>query len=207
VYDKKLCKEQVDAIAFSPDGKKVAAGSWDQTIRIIDPFNSKELRVLKGHTSSITHLNFSVDSKLLQTNSRDYEILYWDVESGKRLDAIDITVEWDRWNCVLGWPVQGVFWNSEDGTDVNCTIVSGGNTNEDEGGTKIVVTGDDTGHVSVYKWPVLAKKPKVIQYSGHSAHVTNTRFTRADNQKYLFSTGGGDLATFQWAVVENNGPE
>jgi len=159
--------------------------------------------VLKGHTSSITHLNFSVCSRFLQTNSRDYEILWWDVESGKRLDAIDPATEWDRWNCVLGWPIQGVFWNAEDGTDVNCAIVSGNNGNDDENGNKFVVTGDDTGHVTVYKYPVFAKKPKYVQCNGHSAHVTNVRLTRSDNQKYLFSTGGGDLATFQWRVVDN----
>jgi len=199
---KKLCKEQVDAIAFSPDGQKIAAGSWDQTIRIIDPFKSKELKVLKGHTSSITHLNFSVDGAYLMTASRDYEILYWDVEAGKRMvDPLDPNTQWDRWNSVLGWPVQGVFHDAEDGTDVNCVNISGGNGNDDEGGTKLVATGDDTGHVTLYKYPVLAKKPKFVQYNGHSAHVTNVRFTR--DSQFLFSTGGGDLATFQWKIVDN----
>jgi hypothetical protein len=42
----------------------------------------KHVRRLKGHTSYVTHLDWSADSSLIQSNCGAYEILYWDVAKG-----------------------------------------------------------------------------------------------------------------------------
>jgi len=145
----------------------------------------------------------SVDGKYAQSCSKDVEMLYWDMETGKRTDDCPADTVWDRWNAIFGWPVQGLFFQAGDPTDVNCCEISGGNENDDEGGNKMVASGDDTGHVTIFKYPILEQKPKHFdQYLAHSAHVTNVRWDEED--KYLFSVGGGDLATFQWAVVEKD---
>ena len=41
--------DYVDSICFSPDGKLLASGSDDNTIRIWDVEGGKEIKVLKGH--------------------------------------------------------------------------------------------------------------------------------------------------------------
>lgn len=202
IYDKKICDEEVSAVCFAKDGTKAIIGSWDQTLRIIE--KKKETwkvnkKRLKGHTSSITHVCLSEDGLLARSCSKDVETLFWDVEAGKRLDYVEADTIWDRWNCVLGWPVQGLYFDAEDATDVNCCEISGGNEIDDEKGMKVVASGDDTGHVTIFKYPILEQKPKhKDQYLVHSAHVTNVRF--AEDDQYLFSIGGGDLACFQWAV-------
>lgn len=191
-YDKAHRKEQIDAIAYSPNGQILAVGSWDQCAELID-LESKSSVTLKGHTSSVTHLSFSVDSKYLTTCSRDYEILYWDTETGKRVDkSIAADAEWYDFNCVLGFPVRGVFSKGQDGTDVNAAHVSWA----PDAHNRLVVTGNDTGYVSLHRYP--AHSDGIKQYHGHSAHVTNVRFSRDD--KFVFSTGGNDLAVMQWAV-------
>lgn len=202
IYDKKICDEEVSAVTFAKDGEHAIIGSWDQTLRIIEKkkdtwkLNKKKL---KGHTSSITHVCLSEDGKFARSCSKDVETLFWDVDSGKRLDYIENNIVWDRWNCVLGWPVQGLYYDAEDATDVNCCEISGGNEIDDEKGMKVVASGDDTGHVTIFKYPILEQKPKYVdQYLVHSAHVTNVRFSEDD--AYLFSIGGGDLACFQWGV-------
>lgn len=187
-YEKQHRKEQIDAIAFSPNGQVVGLGSWDQMVEIID-VESKTSITIKGHTSSITHLTFSSDSKYLQTNSRDYEILYWEVETGKRVDkSVTADVIWYDWTALLGWPVKGIFGKGQDGTDVNAVNINHTNT--------LVVTGNDTGEVTLYRYPSNPKGMK--QFVGHSAFVTNVRFSRDD--RYIFSTGGNDLAIIQWRL-------
>lgn len=203
VFDKKICKEEVSAVAFSADGSMVIVGSWDQTVRLIkcNKGKWKLSKTMKGHTSSVTHICLSEDGNYAQSCSKDVETLFWDVNAGKRVDYCDVNTIWDRWNCIFGWPVQGLFHAAGDPTDVNCCEISGGNAIDDEGGKKCVASGDDTGHVTIFKYPILEEKPKhVDEYLVHSAHVTNVRWSEDD--AWLFSVGGGDLACFQWAVSE-----
>lgn len=101
----------------------------------------------------------------------------------------------------MGWPVQGIYHCAETYDDVNCCVISGSNDIGDDDGQKIVASGNDTGCVTLYAYPCMEKKPKFKEYLAHSAHVTNTRFS-SDSSK-LFSSGGGDLAVFQWKIVDN----
>jgi len=201
VYDKKICKEEVAAIAFSAAGDKIVLGSWDQTVRVLS-VNKWKLKTMNGHTSSITHIGISEDGSLAQSDSKDCEKLFWDLKKNKRIDEIPFDTIWDRWNCIFGWPVQGLYHRAGTSDDVNCCDISGGNALDDEKGTKIVASGNDTGHVTLYKYPVLEEEPKFKEYLAHSAHVTNTRFS--PDSEWLFTSGGGDLAVLQWNVLECN---
>jgi WD40 repeat protein len=57
----------VTSVAFSPDGKQVVSGSWDQTVRLWDAATGAALQTLKGHSSSVTSVAFSPDGNLLPT--------------------------------------------------------------------------------------------------------------------------------------------
>jgi WD40 repeat protein len=39
----------------------------------------------RGHSSFITHIGWSADEKLLYSNSGDYELLFWEMPTGKRV--------------------------------------------------------------------------------------------------------------------------
>jgi len=200
----KFAKEEISAVSFARNGNMMLAGSWDQMIHVLKKSDGKWKKAgkpLRGHTSSITHLTISEDGKHAQSCSKDIEMLYWDLSTRKRIDYLPPTIIWDRWNAIFGWCVQGLFFQANDVTDVNACEVSGGNEIDDEGGNKMVVSGDDTGHVTVFKYPILEHKPKKYdQYLAHSAHVTNVRWAEDDSK--LFSVGGGDLAMFQWSVQD-----
>src|SRR5262245_1955072 len=52
-------------VAFSPDGKTVASGGEDRTIRLWDRATGKEIRRLAGHRSGVCRLAFTPDGKHL----------------------------------------------------------------------------------------------------------------------------------------------
>lgn len=80
-------KSPVAALAFSPDGTLLAAGSWDGLIRVWDAASRRDLRVLAGHTTSVTSIAFDGDGTHLVSGSVDGTVRLWDVAIGTELAA------------------------------------------------------------------------------------------------------------------------
>lgn len=72
--------EQIECLEFTADGSKLALGSRDNTIYVYNVTDGgrKYVRVgrCNGHSSFVTHLDWSSDGQCLQSNSGDYELLY-----------------------------------------------------------------------------------------------------------------------------------
>ncbi|OBQ21923.1 ribosome assembly protein 4, partial [Anabaena sp. AL93] len=78
----------VRSVGFSPDGKKLASGSKDKTIKIWDVTTGKVLNTLKGHESEVWSVRFSPDGQQLASGSNDKTIKIWDVTTGKVLNTL-----------------------------------------------------------------------------------------------------------------------
>ncbi|QJW99125.1 WD40 repeat domain-containing serine/threonine protein kinase [Frigoriglobus tundricola] len=77
-----------DCVAFSPDGKVLAAGGAENTIRVWDLEDSKPKgpRTLRGHNAPVTGLAFASNSVRLASAGGDGEVRVWDPRSnGKSL--------------------------------------------------------------------------------------------------------------------------
>ena len=63
-------------MAFSPDGKQVASGSYG-ALRLWDVESGAELRKFKGHTGYVNSVAFSPDGKQVVSGSDDNTVRLW----------------------------------------------------------------------------------------------------------------------------------
>ncbi|MEH2214844.1 WD40 repeat domain-containing protein, partial [Nostoc sp.] len=78
----------VNSVGFSPDGKTLASGSLDKTIKLWDVSTGKAIKTLTGHSSPVYSVGFSPDGKTLASGSLDNTIKLWDVSTGKAIKTL-----------------------------------------------------------------------------------------------------------------------
>ena len=80
-------------LAFSPDGRALAARGPDLSVRVWDVTAGKEIGQLKGHSGRIETVAFAPDGKTLASGAADTTILLWDAASPLKELAKVQTVE------------------------------------------------------------------------------------------------------------------
>ncbi|KAG5269719.1 hypothetical protein AALO_G00205290 [Alosa alosa] len=189
--------EIISTVKYSPDGAYLAVASHDNFVYIYSVTDNgrKYSRVGKctGHSSFVTHLDWSANSQFIVTNSGDYEILFWEASSGKHITSADAVrnLEWATSTCVLGFSVFGIWPDGADGTDLNAVCRSHDGA--------LLASADDFGKVHLFSSPCSQPRAPSHQYGGHSSHVTNVAFLHDDS--HLISTGGKDTSILQWVLA------
>ncbi len=112
-----VSKDLVYALAFSPDGKRIATAGYDRIIRVWNveaAVNDKLEKAVVGlstmdrtiaglhipeltltdHSDTIYALAFSPDGTLLASGSADRSVKVWDAATGKRLYTLNDPTDW-----------------------------------------------------------------------------------------------------------------
>jgi len=188
--------EPLQVVKFSPNGQLLAIGSRDNNVymyQVVDDYRRyNRMGRCVGHSSFVTHMDWATDSTYLQTNSGDYELLYWNAEVCRQVTQPSSLrdMEWSTMTCSLNFTTIGIWPEGADGTDVNaCSRSHSG---------QLIATADDFGRVKLYNYPASQPKSLCHSYVGHSSHVTGVCFLHDDTR--VISSGGRDSSIIQWAV-------
>ncbi len=93
-------KNSVYRVAFSPDGRRLASASQDQTVKVWDTATGKEILTLRGHTDGVHGVAFSPDGRRLASGGDDGTVRVWDAATGRET----LTLRADT-----GGPMKGVL--------------------------------------------------------------------------------------------------
>jgi microtubule-associated protein-like 1/2 len=187
--------EPVNALAFSPDGKFLAAGSRDRCVYIyvtnelakIERYNNCQLQ---GHNSAVVSIDWSSDSQYLRSTSTNYELLFWDVPAMASVTGKQTRdLEWNTQTCIVGFHTLGAWSNLDQDEDITVMAASGAK--------ELLAVGSSQGTVSLYRYPCSMERPQRHVYKACSGDVTSVHFTATD--KFMVVVGGGSNV-FQWSL-------
>jgi WD40 repeat protein len=78
----------VSSVAFSPDGKTIVSGSFDNTLKLWDAATGRELRTLSGHSDTVCSVAFSPDGRTIVSGSDDGTLKLWDAATGREFRTL-----------------------------------------------------------------------------------------------------------------------
>ena len=201
VHEGRDSKECIQDVRFSPDGTCFAVASRDSNIYLYDVTNGFSLKgKCQKHSSFLTHVDFSANSKWLQSTCGGFELMYYDADTGSHNPTGGAELrdmDWSSWTLPFGWPVKGLWQKGEDAEEARPDILAVDRDHDNS----LLAVGDAAGRVRVFTYPCAAEGDvESVQGRAHAANVTNVRFS--SDSSHLITVGGRDRVICQWKVIQ-----
>ncbi|MBU7584184.1 MAG: trypsin-like peptidase domain-containing protein [Nostoc sp. TH1S01] len=84
----------VNSVAISPDGRTLASGNNDKTIKIWNVATGQEIRTLNGHSEAVWSVAISPDGRTLASSSLDATIKIWNIATGQEIRTLNGHSAW-----------------------------------------------------------------------------------------------------------------
>ena len=124
-------KEDVSSVAWSPDNRHIASGSYDHTVQIWDATqgNSDTVNALtyQGHTDAVNVVAWSPDGKRIASASVDKTVQVWNATTGDESTALTYRGHTDNVNAVAWSPDGKLLASASNDQTVQVWNASSGN--------------------------------------------------------------------------------
>jgi WD40 repeat protein len=201
------------SLAFSRDGRRLVAGSGDNTAYVFDTKTGERGQHLSGHTGEVWGAVFTADGKQALTGAWDRSIRVWDVATGKQLRVFKSVR--DNVRCmtlspdgkllaaghfaVVNGPGTIRLWNVANGTEVRSMTgheMEASSVAFSADGKLLVSTSFDK---TVRIWRVSDGK-EIKRLNGHDGRIEGAAFT-SDGQRVVSCCGEDDPTVRLWDVA------
>ncbi|XP_072750325.1 echinoderm microtubule-associated protein-like CG42247 isoform X2 [Anoplolepis gracilipes] len=195
----RVCGSPLSCIGYNPTGEIIAMGSQNGSVYLFrvsrDGFSYKKSNKIRG-TQPLVQLDWSSDSRFLQTVTQDYDLVFWDVKvlSSEKSPLVMKDVKWYTHNCTVGYMVSGQ-WNNR--YYPLTTVVT---TSSRSAAHDMLVSGDAEGYLRLFKYPCTNAKAEYIEEKVYSSLVACARFLY--NDQNIVTVGGTDAALMLWELVD-----
>jgi WD40 repeat protein len=79
---------EVYSVAISLDGKTLASGSFDRTIKIWNLVTGEKIRTLSGHSEAVQSVAISPNGRTLASGSLDHTVKIWNLATGELIRTL-----------------------------------------------------------------------------------------------------------------------
>ncbi len=196
----------VRSVAFTLDGRTLASGASDNTIKLWDVASGKEKATLRGHAYEVQAVAFTNDGRMLASGSSSNTIKLWDVASGKEIATLLGHAD-NVWSVAFTSDGRTLASGSWDKTIKLWDVASRQEKATLKGHTNqvgaVAFTRDDRTLASggwdntIKLWDVASRQEKAT-LRGHSGRILSVAFT---NNGGTLASGSDDKTIKLWDVA------
>jgi WD40 repeat protein/serine/threonine protein kinase len=191
-------------VAFSPDGRRIASASSDQTVKVWDLGSGQETRTLKGHSGRVTSVAFSPEGRRIASASDDHTVKVWDAGSGElvltlsghsgHVTSVAFSPPDGRRIASASWDDTVRIWDADSGRETLKLEGPSSGVNDvafsPDGHRVASASGDKT----VKVWDAVTRQ-QVLTLKGHTAAVNDVAFSPRGRR---IASASGDQTVKVW---------
>jgi WD40 repeat protein/serine/threonine protein kinase len=108
--------DAVRAVAYSPDGKRIATGGRDNTIRIWDAETAQPTGAVMNHPDDVNTIAFSPDGLYIASGCVDGQVRIWESATGEMISEIPLIEDVVVWSIAYSPDGKTIAAAEDDGT-------------------------------------------------------------------------------------------